>query len=230
MKFNRIIQIIVVASFVYHYSPAFCGNRDIVLPEIPDKMNMDVAQAMERRVGVRQFDGPPVAMEDISAILWAGFGRVSSGGDKTIHGYDVVSGATAKDRHTIPLAWGKKYLKIYLFLADGAYGYDPDGHKLPFITRQTLISDCGATARNAYGVIMIAADFNKMPASVSGDTKQKVGFFSAGSAAQNMYVAGAALNVQMLTQTSMDKEPIARALKFPDHLVPMVILPFGHVR
>jgi len=87
-----------------------------VLPKVSSKAGMDVVQAMESRAASRSYDGKEVPLKAISTILWAGYGIILESGDKTVHGYDAVSGATSQNRYTIPWGWGDPYLRVYLML------------------------------------------------------------------------------------------------------------------
>ncbi len=196
------------------------GQQNIKLPEMQAKAGMDVIQAMETRAASRGFNGEPIPMEAISTILWAGNGIILEKGPKTVHGYDAVTSATNLYRYTTPWGWGDPYIKLFLILKEGIYEYLPQEHELRFI------SDDGGS--NSTGVIVIAADFNEMPGS-NKDVKN-VAFLSAGSAAQNMYVAGAVFNVQMLTQVSINKKRLKKQLELPDGVEPLATLTFGYAR
>ena len=197
------------------------GQQNIQLPEVKAKAGMDVIQAMETRAASRSFDTKAVPIEAISTILWAGNGIILRKGSKTIHGYDAVTSATNLYRYTTPWGWGDPYIKLYLILKEGTYEYLPREHELRFI------SDNGKSGgTSAFGVIVIAVDFNEMPG-FNKDVKN-VAFLSAGSAAQNMYVAGAVYNIQMLTQVSINKKRIKKQLDLPDKVEPLATLTFGH--
>ena len=202
------------------------AGQDIVLPKVEAKAGMDIVQAMESRSASRSFSKKAVPLKAISMILWAGYGIILDRGDKTVHGYDALSGATSRNRYTIPWGWGKPYLRVYLLLKDGAYEYLPKKSKLKFITNKNLIDKSGSRGSNAYGVIVIAADFDEMPS--SNKEARNVAFMSAGSAAQNMYVAGAVHNIQMLTQVSIPKKKIKKGLNLPKDIEPLTILSFGY--
>lgn len=216
------MKIAMVICLTCLFATSFAGaGQDIALPKIEAKIGMDVLQAMESRSASRSFSGGAVPLKAISTILWAGYGIILKSGNKTVHGYDALSGATSQNRYTIPWGWGNPYLKVYLSLADGVYEYLPEEHELKFI------SDNGNSGSSrAFGVIVIAADFNEMP-SYNKDVKN-VAFLSAGSAAQNMYVAGAVYNIQMLTQVSINKKQIKKNLNLPDNVEPLATLTFGY--
>ncbi|MBW2176816.1 MAG: nitroreductase family protein, partial [Deltaproteobacteria bacterium] len=84
----------------------------------------------------------------------------------------------------------------------------------------------GSGGSDAYGVIVIAADYNEMPS--FNEEIRNVAFMSAGSAAQNMYVAGAVFKIQMLTQVSIPNKAIKKRLNLPKSVEPLTILSFGY--
>ncbi|MBW1891404.1 MAG: nitroreductase family protein [Deltaproteobacteria bacterium] len=221
------MKIVVVICLTCLFAASFAGaDQDIALPKIEAKIGMDVLQAMESRSASRSFSGGEVPLKVISAILWAGYGIILESGDKTVHGYDALSGATSQDRYTIPWGWGDPYLKVYLLLANGAYEYLPEKHKLKFVTNKNLIDVSGSGGSDAYGVIVIAADYNEMPS--FNEEIRNVAFMSAGSAAQNMYVAGAVFKIQMLTQVSIPNKALKKRLNLPKSVEPLTILSFGY--
>ncbi len=199
------------------------GQQNIKLPEIKAKAGMDVIQAMETRAASRGFDTKTASMEAISTILWAGNGIILERGSKTVHGYDAVTSATNLYRYTTPWGWGDPYIKLYLILKKGSYEYLPQEHELKF-----LPGNSSSIGLRSSGMIVIAADFNKMPSS-NKDVKN-VAFLSAGSAAQNMYVAGAVHNIQMLTQVSINKKRLKKILNLPDETEPLATLTFGYAK
>ena len=203
------------------------AEQNILLPEVEAKIGMDVLEAIEKRAASRHYSGEEVPLKAISTILWAGYGIVLVEGDKTVHGYDAVSAATSKNRYTIPFGWESPYLRIYLLLEDAAYEYLPENHILKFITNKNLIPISGSSVSGAYGVIVIAADFDAMPSGFKGMTRD-VALFSAGSAAQNMYVAGTVYKIQMLTQLSMKNNEIKKGLDLTGDIETLMILSFGY--
>ena len=208
---------------------AMAAEKGIVLPAVPAKIGMDVIQAMESRAGVRHYDGNAVSLESISTILWAGYGIIYKNGNKTIHGFDAVSGATDGNMFTIPIAWGKSYIRLYLLLENGAYEYLPEKHMLKIINTENLIQKGGSSAKGTHCAVVIAADFDNMLGGKKGMARD-VAFMSAGAAAQNMIVAGAASNVQMLIQVSIKHNGIKKGLNLPKNIEPLALLPFGYVK
>lgn len=220
-------KMVVLCLFLVCTLSVNAAEQSIALPKVEAKAGMDIVQAIETRTASRQYDGREVPLQAISTILWAGYGIILEEGEKTVHGYDAVSAATSRNRYSVPFGWGSPYLKVYLLLQNGAYAYVPEEHNLKFMTDKNLIKDSGSGDSNAYGVIVIAADFDKMPGGNNGSTRD-VAFMTAGSVAQNMYIAGAVYNIQMLTQVSIKHKNIKNGLNLPKDVEPLTILSFGY--
>ena len=208
--------------FLFFISQA-TGQQNIKLPEIKAKAGMDVIQAMETRSATREFNKKDVPLEVISTILWAGNGIILEKGSKTIHGYDAVTSATNLNRYTTPWGWEEPYLKLYLILKNGVYEYSPLEHELKFLKDNSSSDDEDNTA-----MIVIAADFNNIHS--ANKEIRNVAFVSAGSAAQNMYVAGAVYNIQMFTKVFISEKWLTKSLNLPNKVEPLITLAFGYTK
>jgi len=216
------IVILVLVGYIFIISPA-AGQQSIKLPEVKTKIGMDVIQAMETRAASRGFTAEEVPMEAISTILWAGNGIILESGTKTVHGYDAVTSATNLNRYTTPWGWGNPYIKLYLVLKNGIFAYSPEDHELKFIK-----DNAGTIGSRAAGMIVIAADFNEIVS--SHPDIRDVAFVSAGSAAQNMYVAGSVYNIQTFTKVFIDTKRLKKLLELPDTVEPLMTVAFGYAR
>jgi hypothetical protein len=223
MKQVFILAFSLLCLFAYYAE----ANQTLTLPKVEATAGMDILQAMERRVAARHFSNRTVSLENIATILWAGNGLILKEGKKTIHGYDTVSGATGINRYTIPWGWSKPYLKVYLLIEKGAFEYMPVKHQLKCLAERNLIEASGSNSFGAHGVIVIAADYDAMP---DGKTtiSRDVAFLSAGSAAQNMVLAGSVFGIQMLTQVAFGAEEIRQQLNLSGNIEPLTILSFGY--
>jgi nitroreductase len=199
------------------------AQQDIKLPPVSAKIGMDLIQAMETRAAARGFDTKEVPIEAIATMLWAGNGIILEKGPKTVHGYDAVTSATNLYRYTTPWGWGEPYIKLYIILNSGIYEYLPQEHELKFIKDNKNSDD----ARGA-GMIVVVADFNKITSSNSA--VRDVAFVSAGSAAQNMYLAGAVYGIQTFTKVFISKKWLKKLLNLPDRVEPLVTLSLGYAK
>lgn len=197
------------------------GKNDIQLPEVKGKAGMDVIQAIETRAASRSFTTEQIPLEALSTVLWAGNGIILERGSKTVHGYDAVTSATNLFRYTTPWGWEKPYITLHLILKSGIYKYSPKNHELKFIKPN---KDAG-TMREA-GVIVISADFTKIHS--SHPDARDVAVISAGSAAQNIYVAGAAYGIQTFTKVYIKKKLLGNILNLPADSEPLVTIGFGY--
>jgi len=215
---KRIVPFSLVV-FLLLVSPAV-AQQNIKLPAVKAKIGMDVIQAMETRAASRGFAAKAVPIEAIATILWAGNGIILERGSKTVHGYDAVTSATNLYRYTTPWGWEEPYLKLYLISGKGVYAYSPQEHELKFIKDSDSQGDPD--------MIVIAADFNQIYSSHAGI--RDVAFVSAGSAAQNMYVAGAVYNIQTFTKVFINQKRLTEILDLPDKIEPLVTVAFGYTK
>ena len=72
-----------------------------------------------------------------------------------------------------------------------------------------------------------SANIGQMPSANEGSTRD-VAFMTAGSAAQDMYVAAAVYDIQMLTQVSIQEQNIKKGLNLARNAEPLAILSFGY--
>lgn len=214
------LMIIILVSFT------FLLADDIILPQVKAEVEMDIIQAIETRAASRSYSEKEVSMEIISEMLWAGCGIILEKGNKTVHGYDAVTGATPRERYSIPWGWGSPYLKLYILLKTGAYEYLPKENKLRLITDNNLIKSSGSAGSGAFGVFVIAVDYDDLGGKIG--MHRDVAFMSAGSVAQNMSIIGTTYGIQMLQQVSIRKKNIVNNLNLSDEIDPIVIMPFGY--
>jgi len=215
---NKILGLSLCLFYFFNIHAA--ANENINLPNINATIGMDLIQAIETRSASRSFTKKKVPMEAISTMLWAGNGIILEKGSKTIHGYDAVTSATNLNRYTTPWGWERPYIKLYLILDQGIYEYLPQSHELKFIKSNPDSDD----TRDA-GMIVIAADFNQI--SSSHLDVRNVTFVSAGSAAQNIYLAASVHNIQTFTKVFISKKWLIKTLELSDKVEPLVTLAFG---
>lgn len=204
-------------------------SQDINLPQVKANTNFDLIKALEIRSGSRRFIKKEVPMQQISTIFWAGNGIILKKGNKTIHGFDTKTGASNKNRHTIPYGWEKPYIKLYLLLKDAAYEYIAEDHKLKLIKKKNLISGSGVSSSNPAGAIVISVNYNNMPGGKK-TINSNVGYMTAGFAAQNMFTAGSLYNIQMLTQVYFKNDYLKKELKILKNEELLTLISFGYTK
>lgn len=201
------------------------NNNVIALPTFKLE-GPSALEAMERIGETKNLSQRPVDMEVVSKLLWAAHGVTYSGGDFTTHGLDGVSGATlnADTRYTYPLAWYRKFLKLYYMSTEGIYEYDMDNHKLNKLSDKNLMTEMGGTVANAAGRIFVAIDKKEHT------DPEKWAFLNIGMLAQNIYLTCASNNLLTASQGIFSKDTIDNELNLPENIKLVYMISFGYLR
>ena len=126
--------------------------------------------ALAQRRSVRSYAMKPLSAEELSTLLWAGFG---------------VSGAG--DRRTAPTAVNRREFTLYAILDNGAYKYLPQDNELEKVCAEDLRSlTAGNVTAPAY--ILIVADLKRA-------ANAEYAAIDTGYISQNLYLAATALKL-----------------------------------
>lgn len=192
-----------------------------VLPA-PDRTGgMTLTQALVRRRSGRRYGPQPLALGDLSQLLWAAQGTTASGG-----------------RRTAPSAGALYPLELHLVatrvqgLAPGVHRYLAAAHALQgpnaaaaASTLQQAAAGQPAVAAAAAVVVITAVD--ERSARKYGTRAARYVAFEAGAAAQNLALQAAALGLGSVVIGGFDDGAVARALLLPAGERPVVMLPIG---
>lgn len=88
-------------------------GSEIVLVTPPAKDGLTVNEALSLRASSREYSAEPLSLEELSGVMWAAAGVNRPDG-----------------KLTAPSALALYPVKVYAFLAEGAYLYDSAAHKL----------------------------------------------------------------------------------------------------
>ena len=147
---------------------------------------------LNRRRSRRIFTDEALSQQQLSTLLWAGFG---------------VSGKA--DRRTAPTAVNRREFTLYAILADGAYKYLPQTNQLEKITGEDL-RPLAAGNVTAPAYILIVAD-TKRAASA------EYAAIDSGYISQNLYLAAEALGLGSCALGSFRRDA-ANAAKLAEKL------------
>jgi len=186
------------------------------LPAPPKSGGMSLAEALWKRRSVRAFSDKQVTREQLAFLLWAA---------------DGVNRPDEK-RRTVPSAWGMNGVSVYAVTADGAALYDPIEHSLRPLESakgkdlRPEVAKADFT-RKAPLVLVLAVDFTKYGGKAGPDMLREFANCEAGSIAQNIYLAAAALGLG--TVVTADARPEAKAaLGLAADGRALYTLPVGH--
>ena len=164
---------------------------------------------LNERRSIRRFTDAAVTQQELSTLLWAGFG---------------VSGS--KDRRTAPTAANRREFTLYAILADGAYKYLPKTNELEKVSGEDLRPFAkGNVAAPAY--ILIVADLKRA-------ASDEYAAIDSGYISQNLYLAAAALKMGSCALGSFrrDADNVAKlkaALGLGEKDYPILSQAVGHI-
>lgn len=193
----------------------------ISLPEPKHESTVALEQSLAGRRSIRNFHADPLALQDVSQLLWAAQGITSPRGFRTA-----------------PSAGALYPLKIYGVvgsvekLEPGVYQYIPEGHNI----LRTAGTDVRAgLTRAALGQHSIQrSPFSLVMTAVYERTTSKYGqrgiryvHMDAGHAAQNICLQAYALHLGTVPIGAFEDEAVRSILQLADNEIPLYILPVG---
>jgi nitroreductase len=174
--------------------------QDIKLPEPDKKGGKPLMQALSERRSVRSFTKESLTKQQLSDLLWAGWGI--NRGD---------------NRRTAPSAMNYQEIDMYVALPEGTYVYVAETHTLKQINNKDLRKLCGSQSfvGTAALNIVYVADMEKWGIKEKGEIKDSDLFMSYSNTAfiaQNVYLYCASANLGCIIRGLIPKERLAPEL------------------
>lgn len=191
------------------------ADTDVVLDKPLKTVNVDIMEAMKNRKTERSYTDKLISIQHLSTVLWAAYGINRQDG-----------------KRTVPTAYGKDYMEIFVFYNDRSYKYIPEKNVLQFI--QNNLTTSMASTQGWVGkskcVIVIALDMNKFPFYVgTKEEKLRLGNTTAGCIAQNVYLISASLQIGTCLVAGVNEAGCKKALKLNDNEIPLFVMPLGYI-
>ena len=170
----------------------------VVLPPPAMPAQATLEQALKKRRSTRSFLAEEtLSLQTLATLLWAAFGmnRPGSGG------------------RTAPSAHNWREIEVFAVLGEGAYRYDPRGHRLLLVKGQDLRRFTGTQdfVATAPLNLVYVADFTRMT-DVRNDERGFLAGADAGCIAQNVYLHCAASGLATVVRGLIDRRLLAQAL------------------
>ena len=185
-------------AFLFTTVSAFAGEADVIkLPPPQTTGGMPLMQTLAARHSSRVFAKRPLEPQQLSNLLWAGFG---------------VNRADS-DKRTAPSARDWREIDIYVALADGTYVYDPVANVL----RRVLARDVRAlTGMQDFVAVaplnlVYVANYQRMGGAMEAD-KDFYAAADTGFIAQNVYLYCASAGLNTVVRGSVDRVALTAAL------------------
>jgi hypothetical protein len=169
----------------------------VSLPKPETHGGKPLMQALAERKSEREFASRDLNPQVLSNLLWAGFGINRPDG-----------------RRTAPSAMNRQTIDVYVLKADGAYVYDAAKNQLLPVSAADLRSAAGTQAfvGQAPLNLVYVSDYSKMGNSPELDKATFAGA-ETGFIGQNVYLYCASEGLATVIRASIDKAPLAKALK-----------------
>ncbi len=191
------------------------------LPEPKAARDATLRLVLERRRSTRDFTAEPVAVQQVSQLLWAAQGITAPGGLRTAPSAGAV--------HPI-----KSYLVVSRVdgLPPGFYSYDPEDRSLILLQegdRQELLSkvcmDQQCVADSACA-LLLSAWYGRMRREFGG-AAEKLVFLESGHIGQNWHLQAAALGLGSISIGKWDATAMKMLLPIPRDEEPIYLLLAG---
>lgn len=205
-------------------SRAAYGETIVKLPPPRFDGEISLEKAILKRRSIREYKNEPLAISEISQLLWA------------------AQGVTDKDRglRTAPSAGALYPLEAYLavFKADGleegVYKYRPDSHELVKIVKgnkkeELFRAALEQSAVKEAGVVIVFAAVYERTTGKYGERGRKYVHIEVGHAAQNVYLQAVSLNLGAVVIGAFDDGEIKRIMGMPENEEPLYIMPVGKI-
>lgn len=224
-----IVGIIVLVAIAIQFWPqesAQANAKSGTLIELPAPRytsDIPLEDTILNRRSVREYKGEPLALEEVSQLLWSAQGITGDG-----------------FKRAAPSAGALYPLEIYVLagnvenITPGMYHYLPNVHSLEKISDKDFRSEL---TKAAYGQVYIEnAPANLVFTAIYERTTKKYGdkgiryvHMEAGHAAQNVYLQAVALGLGTVTVGGFDDSEVKKILELPHDEEPLYIMPLGKV-
>lgn len=198
----------------YDVAPPGGSGQAGSLPLGLGALDVSLLTLLKRRHSTREFSGAAIPAEQLHALLWAAYGR--------------ISGAESEDRRTVPSAGGMFPLRLVVYVqavegvTPGFYEYDGAASRL--LPRQDLQFE-GALASlfrthhvnypRASAVVFFVGRLDRTCPKY-GERGYRYMCFEAGHSVQNLSLAANALDLPHVPIGALDDERVQHTLGLPE--------------
>ncbi|HNR42213.1 MAG TPA: SagB/ThcOx family dehydrogenase [Bacteroidales bacterium] len=177
------------------------SGQDIVLPSPRKTGGKPLMQALNERSTTRDFTKDELSLQQISGLLWAGFG---------INRPDIR-------KRTAPSAVNWQEIDIYVSMASGLYIYDAESNLLRQVHDRDIRSACGTqgfVAEAPLNLVYVAdlTKCGKKEGDKVNDSDLFMPYADCAFIGQNIYLFCASENLGCVIRGSIPKERLAKEM------------------
>jgi hypothetical protein len=186
--------------------------ENISINSSSQKFRADLYQTLLERKTTRQYKKEKISEDSLAKILWAAIGVNRKG-----------SGRTA------PMPFGDVIIDLYITSEKGTYRYNGESNLLEGFSNEDIR---GKVANQEFVggapyVIIMTVDLSKCPDSWEKEDLIRWSHATAGTIAQNIYLATAALNLGTVMIGWIDSDEIKKRLMLKSPEIPLYVIPIG---
>lgn len=186
--------------------------NDILLNKPDKEGGISLMKTLAGRQSVREFDSRPLALQDLSDILWA------------------ANGVNRPDgKRTAPSALNKQDIDIYVITKEGAYLYDAQNNSLKAVAKgdfRPAVAGGQDFVKTAPVCLLLVSDLSRFGA--VSDRTRMMAAMDAGIVCQNINLFCASAGLVTVPRATMDKAALKTALKLTDDQLPLMNNPVGY--
>ncbi len=197
------------------------GNGTVDLPAPRTESNTSIEEAIAACRSIREYTGEPIALAELSQILWAAQGVTSP-----------------EEQRSAPSAGALYPLEVYVVagsvegLPAGVYRYVPDGHRLIPIRQGDHRTELAETAGGQEAVRDTATDIvitgvYEWTTAKYGERGVRYVHMEAGHAAENVYLQAESLGLGTVSIGAFDDAALRQLLMLPENETPLYVMPIG---
>ncbi|MDA8095311.1 MAG: SagB/ThcOx family dehydrogenase [Betaproteobacteria bacterium] len=190
------------------------SGDEIGLPPPRTNGGMPLMDALKVRCSTRDFSAQSLSLQVLSDLLWAaqGVNRKDSG------------------KRTAPSAKDTREIEIYVAIADGAYRFDPERHRLRRVLEGDIRPLTGTQdfVRHAPANLVYVADLGRMD--TSEENRRLYAAADAGFIAQNVSLFCASAGLGTVVRGSVERAVLAEALGLSPRQQVILAQSVGHFR
>ncbi len=191
-------------------------EEEVILPEPVTESNVSLEEALNKRRSIRDFSETGLELDKISQLLWAGQGITQK-----ISGY-----------RTSPSAGALYPLDLFLIKEDGAYHYQPVGHRLERLIRDDIRKELSKSCLDQSFVseapvsIIITAVYERTTVKY-GERGIRYVHMEAGHSCQNILLQATALGLGAVPVGAFYDDSIKKLLDLPTYYTVLYVIPVG---
>ena len=195
MRVSRRLGFFFIAGLALAHAAA-ADLPAIALPAPNMSGGKPLMTALKERQSIREFSSQPLAAQELSDLLWAGFG---------VNRPEI-------DHRTAPSTMNMQAIDLYVVRVDGVYLYEAKPHELRQVATGDFRPKTGGKAelQRAPVILILVADHGRMT-KAKPETRDFYAAIDAGFICQNVYLYCASAGLATVVH-ELERPPLAQAM------------------